>query len=164
MEKITLRSYKSQFLIFGIAALVLASALIYWALTRDGILKVYGARLDASTSKVLLIIISLGPLIASINQFILYFSYMKYGEFVIHLGADQMDYPQKKSFKGFSKVVKNRADISDVKLIDLGKQQFAIHLYNADKNLMGVIPGEYAPYKTMKPHELCAVIHKWAVQ
>ena len=126
MKQIKLRSFKNDFLIFGCLAFALAFIIIYWAINRYGTLNVSGANLDVQTSKILLILISLGPLIASVNQLILYISYKKYGEFVINLVTNAMDYPLKKSFTGFQKVVINKKDISGVKLLYLGKRHYLI--------------------------------------
>lgn len=162
MQKIKLKNYKSQFLIFGFGALGLSILLVYWGLTMDGVLKISGVRLDAQTSKILLLLIAIGPFAACINQFILLFSFLKYGDFVINLDQDKMDYPLKESFKGFTKVSVKRSNISGTKFIDMGKQEYHLQLLNKNNQTFASIPGEYAPYKDMKPKEMFAIIHAWA--
>jgi hypothetical protein len=161
MKQIKLRNFKNDFLIFGCLTLALAFIIIYWAINRNGTLSVSGANLDNQTSKILLLLISLGPLIACVNQFILYFSFKKYGEFVINLGAETIDYPCKKSFVGFQKIVIQKKDISAVKLLGLGSNQHIIQIYGNNNGVIANIPGDYAPFKIMKPNEMCAMIQDW---
>lgn len=160
MEKITLRNFKSE-VIVGILALILGAVILYWGLQGDMKLRISGANLDESTSAILLCLISIGPFVTGINYILKFFSILRYGEFVIHLTNDSITYPENAFFRGFKAVTLPKKQLSSVTLVTVAQNEQQIYLNNHKGQLVAVIPGELAPYKTMKPEELAAKIQTW---
>lgn len=162
MEKLQLRNVKTETIVFALLALALGLVIAYWGSKGNLALKISGAKFDPKTSSILLYIISLGPAITAINLFIKYFSVARYGEFAVILDNHSITYPHGEMFKGFKPVQIEKSKISQVFLVDKGKQSFEIRLANAENQYVGSISGDLCPHKTMPPKDLANKIQQWA--
>lgn len=160
MEKIVLKNLKSE-VIVGILAFVLGGVILYWGLQGDMKLSISGAKLDESTSSVLLCLISIGPFVTGINFILKFFSILRYGEFVINMTNDSITYPENAFFRGYKAITIQKNLLSQVQLAKTGPHEYQIYLKNNQGHIVGIIEGELAPYKTLKPEELAGKIQSW---
>lgn len=161
-QTIQLRNVKNENLIFGILSFGLAAVLLYMAFFVDLKLRISGAKLDASTSAGLLMIIGIFPILTGINLIIRYFSVNKYGDFVLEMTPDTISFPYNNGlFKGYSKCTVQKSAIDHVLVMNEGRAGQNIYLYDFQRNAQGIISGNMVPYKVMKPDDLGQKIHEW---
>ena len=161
-KTIQLRNVKTENLVFGILSFGLAAVLLYMAFFVDLKLRISGAKLDPSTSAGLLMVIGIFPILSGINLILRYFSLNKYGDFVLEMTADSITFPYNNGmFKGYSKWTVQKSAIDHVLVMDEGKGNHTIYLYDFERNSKGSIPGSLVPHKQMKPDDLAQQIHDW---
>lgn len=162
MEKIKLANQKS-IIVLGILSLLLGSLILYFGVTQEFNLKISGAKLDKSTSKVLLCIISSGAFVTTINYIIKYISLIRYGDFVVLLKSDSITFPEDTFLKGYSPVTIQKCILNEIELENLGQHKYSINLRNKQGVIVGKIAGELAPYKTMPPKDFVIKIQDWLI-
>ena len=160
MEKITIRNPKNESIIISVILLLLGGIILYWGLSSDMKLQISGAKLDKSTSKYLLILISFGPFLTAINYILKFISIIKYGDFSISLEQNKIIYPDYQMFSGYYKKEIEKEKIAYVDVVNLGKGEFNIYFRNKENASFAYLTNDICT-KDLKPIDLANKINNW---
>lgn len=159
MERIEIQNFKNV-IIIAVILFLLSAAILFWARTDELTGRIYGAKLDHNTSKVLLYIFSIFPFLSGVNYLIKFISVLRYDDFSITMNKQFIRFPEDVLFHGFKAVSIDKKLIEHVEIKET-KHSSRINLMNKRNEIIGSISGEFLNKKTIGVNDLANKIELW---
>lgn len=160
-SEIKLRNLNRDAIAALFVSLILWLIVLYWALTTDRVLKISGARLDHSTTRILLILIAAVGLFKSIIHIVTIRSIKRYGALLITMDENQLTYPEKTGMTGYRKIAKNKSALNGAEIKRTGQHQYQIRLLSADNKVHGAVEGIVLPHKEITVEQAAQLNLNW---